>query len=986
MSKVVRTVGTIVGVALVAVGFVTMNPALVSLGIKVAAISNVAASAIDIIAPPKIKFGGEGNPLRFTTNPQSGVPYAMGRTRMDGVRIHADTTDGFSGKTKNDIVAFAAELSGGGAIDSIQSFTADKEAVTFDGSGNAIGRLANYMAQKVHTGGAMATALSLSLGSAAFPGWTSAHELSGHTHALWMVRYETDGSKYGAGVPEPSWIGKWVKVYDPRLDSTYSGGSGTHRSNDETTWAWSRNPALHALTWCIGRYQNGKRTLGIGAPVANIRVADFVECANVCDTNHWWCGGVEWSTDSKWDVLKRILQAGGAVPTMTGAMIGCRVNTPRIPVTTISSAHILDELSIPATKPRRDRFNTVIPRYRSEDHEWEVISGTPIAVSTYVTEDGGTRIKEIDYPLVQHEVAQTNVDGNVQAGQLAAYDIVNSREAGPIEWTTGPAFIGLKTGDCVTLDIPEEGLSSQDVVITRVALDPSTGKISFTGETETAAKHAFALGQSTTPPPAFSLTAPDYLPPDPDAADWTLTATTGLDGTPYLHLVGALTATSFDSVLIQYKKTADASWTMWGAALAATSVTADITGLDGTSSYDVRIAYQGNAGQSANWTSLGPATTASSPILDALIYAASRGKMWTGATRPAVVDSEIGDTWLDPSDGTLYERVDATGISIGGSDITIGGSVVFLAWTWSANQAIRDAFATANSAYTSANDAIDQLIGLADDGVISVNEKITKLIPDQAQLAAKYTVLAGQAAAFSVSTTAAAAAKTTWDALLAAMSPAWNDTTADSAVTRTSFDAARDGFDVALADLDKAIKDKTATLAAWSGVSGAPSSTPAAIDSGTVAANAGVNSDGTIKTDKVTTGAIVDNSITIPTISFDATSGYVTGSYVEIHSDTYTSTGKPVVILFAATIHGADGGLTGEIYEGYLILKRGATTLATKRWSIIKGENDRVNSFYAETPGSGSQTYSIEIIQTSHTPGDDVDWTEADLYILETKK
>lgn len=36
-----------------------------------------------------------------------------------------------------------------------------------------------------------------------------------------------------------------LKLYDPRLDST-NGGSGTHRENDETTWAYSNNPILIA--------------------------------------------------------------------------------------------------------------------------------------------------------------------------------------------------------------------------------------------------------------------------------------------------------------------------------------------------------------------------------------------------------------------------------------------------------------------------------------------------------------------------------------------------------------------------------------------------------------------------------------------------------------------------------------------------------------------------------------------------------------------
>src|SRR3546814_9727126 len=92
---------------------------------------------------------------------------------------------------------------------------------------------------------------------------------------------------------------------------------------------------------------------------------------------------------------------------------------------------------------------------------------------------------------------------------LAAYDIVNSREAGPISFTTGPQWIGVKTGDVVTLDVPDEGFNTQPVLIKRVEIDPATTKVRFEAETETSSKHAFALGQTTTPPPPVTLTAPD---------------------------------------------------------------------------------------------------------------------------------------------------------------------------------------------------------------------------------------------------------------------------------------------------------------------------------------------------------------------------------------------------------------------------------------------------------------------------------------------
>lgn len=624
MAKMLKTVGMVVAaVALVATAVATFGASLgiaastIAAASTVATVAGLASTAIGIASalltkPPN--FGAGGNPQRFVTNPQSGIPYAIGRTRVSGLQIHGDTSDGFSGKTKNDVLSFAVLLSGGGQIEGIESFTADKEAVTFDAGGNAIGRLRNYMAQKIWLGGAMSSALALSLGSASVPGWTSAHKLSGMTHALWMLRFETDGSKYGAGRPEPAWVGKWVKIYDPRLDSTYPGGSGSCRALDESTYVWSRNPALHALTWCLGRWQNGKRVLGIGAPIATIRIAEFVQAANIADANGWRAGGVTYSTESKWNTLKAMLQAGGAVPTKTAAMIGCRVFAPRVSLVTIPAADLLDGLTIPAAKSRRDRVNSIIPRFRSEDHEWNVISGSPITVASYVTADGGLRSRELDLPFVQHEVGQAGVDGLAQAGALARYEIENAREAGPISFTTGPKYIGLKDGDCVTLNVPEEGLSNQKVIlIGDPKFDPATGKISFTAETERDAKHGFALGQTTTPPPPFSLTPPALQPVQPAAGAWTLAAVTGADGLPMLRVSGAVSDRGWDNVLIQYRKVGATSWTLAGSYPDNGDVKVDIPAVDGATAYEARVAYV-NAVGPGDWRDLSSVTTATNNL------------------------------------------------------------------------------------------------------------------------------------------------------------------------------------------------------------------------------------------------------------------------------------------------------------------------------------------------------------------------------------
>lgn len=685
MSKFLRTAGMVVGaVALIASTAGMAAPAVAAsattaasaggvAGISAATLTAIGAygglaagvlSAIATATAPGLT--SQGSQTSFTTNPQSGLPYAMGRTRMSGLRFYADTNTR-PGYTKfNDLLWFGALLSIGGQIDSIEKFTVDNELVTFDGSGEAVGTYQNYMGQKVHLGGPQASALALTLEGGTAPGWTSQHKLSGITHAMWCLRYNKQGEMFGAGAPEPAWIGKWVKVYDPRLDSTYPGGSGPCRALNEVTYVWSQNPGLHALTWALGRWENGKRTCGIGAPVANIRVAEFVECANVCDANAWKVGGVEWTTDSKWDTLKRIMQAGGARPTQTGAMIGCLVSAPRTAIATIESRHLLDGLSIAATKSRRDRFNSVIPRYVDEDSDWAVISGTAVTVPEYVTADKGQRTKEIDYPLVQVFSGETAM----QPGQLAAYDIVNSREAGPITWTTGPEWIGLKTGDVIYLNVPEEGLVNQPVLITRRAPDPSTGKVSFAAETETYSKHAYALGQSTTPPAPFHLEAPDLKPPAPSATAWAVSGMTSGEGFPALIVTGDSEMPSADAIVIDYRKSADTEWSNSAILSAVEPVIHVIAPLESQTAYDVRIGYRVGTIDGVYtiftgvMTGLGKITIIEQQIVDqdALI---AQLELDTAAAQIAIAAAEaqiqdIIDNGVEPPDLTdLYTSVDA---------------------------------------------------------------------------------------------------------------------------------------------------------------------------------------------------------------------------------------------------------------------------------------------------------------------------------------
>ena len=106
-----------------------------------------------------------------------------------------------------------------------------------------IGHVCNYMAQVISLGLAGASALALAFGGGN-SGWTTDHKLSGIAHALWDLRYDEKGERFGAGVPEPgngsaNWVRSTIRalmtlipvdrVLTRRWTKTLTNGAGTRR-------------------------------------------------------------------------------------------------------------------------------------------------------------------------------------------------------------------------------------------------------------------------------------------------------------------------------------------------------------------------------------------------------------------------------------------------------------------------------------------------------------------------------------------------------------------------------------------------------------------------------------------------------------------------------------------------------------------------------------------------------------------------------------
>ncbi len=75
-------------------------------------------------------------------------------------------------------------------------------------------------------------------GSPSMTEWTSSHTLPGVAQAFWTMKNNSKRASYEGGVPAPLWTLHGMKLWDPRADSTYPGGSGAQRRDDWRTWVY----------------------------------------------------------------------------------------------------------------------------------------------------------------------------------------------------------------------------------------------------------------------------------------------------------------------------------------------------------------------------------------------------------------------------------------------------------------------------------------------------------------------------------------------------------------------------------------------------------------------------------------------------------------------------------------------------------------------------------------------------------------------------
>jgi len=254
------------------------------------------------------KLKDQGQDILATKTAQGGkIPIIYGRRRVGSTLLYMDTD---AGNSKELFIVYGLCL---GEVDSIELDTIEINGVPI--SDTTVFKDGYYTgSDKVSSGaGSLNTASQIGTSSGSFRGdgrsgtdpakiyrmvfnahhgaddqtadpmlvasqpskFFASHRLRGIAYIAASFQYDEKGMF--TSVPEITVVVKGRKLYDPRLDGSITGGTGSHRIADSTTYEWSNNAALSLLDYMHQDY-------GKGLAASLIDLQSFQTAANTADT------------------------------------------------------------------------------------------------------------------------------------------------------------------------------------------------------------------------------------------------------------------------------------------------------------------------------------------------------------------------------------------------------------------------------------------------------------------------------------------------------------------------------------------------------------------------------------------------------------------------------------------------------------------------------------------------------------------------------
>ena len=296
--------------------------------------------------------------------------------------------------------------------------------------------------------------------------WGSNHKLSGVAYLAFKFTWNQDAFN---SLPEVKVVLKGKKIYDPRLDST-KGGSGSHREDTASTWAYSNNSSLVLLDYL----RNTRYGKALPNSSFETNYDSFKTSADLCDTNVTpYSGGTDINLfetnivlDSEQkliDNVRELLNPMRAIFTYTQGKYFLIIENTGTSSLSLNSNNIIGGIKIFGEK-KNNKYNRVIGTFVNPSKEWQedTVTFPPADDSALPVEDRyATLLSQDNGTNLESNFTFQGITNPYQAEELCEIILKRSRNALAVEVVVTSEALNLTIGDLVDLTYTTGGFSSK---------------------------------------------------------------------------------------------------------------------------------------------------------------------------------------------------------------------------------------------------------------------------------------------------------------------------------------------------------------------------------------------------------------------------------------------------------------------------------------------------------------------------------------------
>jgi hypothetical protein len=585
-----------------------------------AIIQFVITTAISYIISPKPKAPrqssqdeAKGTLVNKDSN-NNPIPVVYGKRQVGLTRVFVESSG-----TDNQYLYVAGVLceGGGAGITAIDEVYVDDKLVTFDGSlTDGTVRGVSSSDTNFYKNGESLIYIQSFFGldnqSASSlldetTNWTSNHKLSGLAYVALRFKWNQDAFN---GLPEVRVTVRGKKIYDPRLDST-KGGSGSHRQDTASTWAYSANSSLVLLDYL----RNTRYGKGLPNDAFETNYDSFKTSANTCETQVTPYSGATadinlFETNAVIDSEKKVLENVRELLVPMRAIFNYTQGKYKVIIEGSGSSQLLltkdnvvSEVKLQG-ESKSEKYNRVIGTFTNpeKDYQSDTVSYPPFDDSALDPADQhATMLSDDNNTLLERSFDMLQVTSPYQAEEICENILKRSRNNLKAEVTVTSEALNLSIGDIVTATYDTAGFSVKPFRVMSLAINSdSTVTLGleehqdnfYTWESKSEAP---TIADTVLPNP-FSVSAPSSV----TLGDQLIQYSDGVVITALDVTIGASPDNFVDYYQVEYKLSTDSTYQVSGQVKGLNHRILNV--IDGLT-YNVRVKAFNTLGVQSTYTS-----------------------------------------------------------------------------------------------------------------------------------------------------------------------------------------------------------------------------------------------------------------------------------------------------------------------------------------------------------------------------------------------